>query len=216
MFGIDDWIIGTAATSLISGIGNAIEGSSQREDQERKIKRAQDQIRSSIIDEGELSLMLNNTERLFNNRLISTLNTTALKSRGYANAGVIGAAVAGSMEGEKLNSLQDIRFKVLQHNTTANNKIADLEMGMPTGSSLGDFATGFVGGIPTGIELSKLFKPDSIPTDLKPIDTNMSYHSSNGDNTMGKPFILDKYKYWNEEDELGQKRQLWNTFSLFN
>ena len=157
--------------ALLSGIANLFEGSAARKEQEERLKRAREALISSFISNEELGMMLNNTERLFNNRLVGALNTTALRSRGYANREVVGAAVTGTMEGEKIQAISTLQEKAMQYNKGVQKDIASLELQKgDSGSGWGDFFTGMIGGTSTAIEAGKFFTPDQTLNNLKPLD----------------------------------------------
>lgn len=144
-------------TAVGGGLLNALAGNEERDRVEKQRSQALSLLRENIIDADELDLMLRNVNRLFNNRLVNTLNTTALQSRGFANANVAKASVAGAMEGSRLQSINETERSVLEANRATRAGMAQVEMSMtPTGSTLGDFTSGALAAAPVGMELSKL------------------------------------------------------------
>src|SRR3990172_5201922 len=83
--------------TVVSGIASYFSEQSQQEQMRRQIRRAQNLARESLIEGPDLARRLRDIDRLFNKRLISTLNTTALQTRRFANQSVVGAAVAGNI-----------------------------------------------------------------------------------------------------------------------
>lgn len=150
------------------GLLNAFAGDAEREAQEKSKQRALALLEQNITNPQELDAMLRDINRLFNSRLVNTLNTTALRSRGVANSGVLKAAAAGSIESARLGTLADTRFKALESNKQIYGQMAATEASMtPKGSFLGDLVSGTLTAIPAVVEASKMFaKPDSPNTQL--------------------------------------------------
>lgn len=153
---MDPFTLITIGTGLVGGIGNLI-GSQQRAEAERKkMERAQELLGRSIIDQGELDTLLSTNTRRFNANLQRVLNTTALRSRGIENSGVIGAAASGEIAGQAALAESQIRSNVLQHNDSIYTKMASLQEAMPTPDSpFESFISGGISGAMAGMEITK-------------------------------------------------------------
>jgi hypothetical protein len=147
------------------GILNALAGAEANRAEEKKKQQALSLLRENVIDPDELDSLMRDINMTFNNRLTSTLNTTALRSRGAANSGVVKAAVAGQMEGQRLGTLQDTKFRALESNKATYSSMASVIASSPTPSSgVGNFAKGAMGALPIGMELSKMMSADVFNT----------------------------------------------------
>lgn len=150
-------------TAVGGGLLNMAAGNAEREQQNKAKQRTLSLLQENIIDPEELDLMLRNVNRLFNNRLVNTLNSTALQSRGFANANVAKATVAGAMEGSRLQSVNDTQQQAAEANRATRAQMAQVEgMMIPQGSALGDFAGGAIQGAQAGMQLSGLLSAQSI------------------------------------------------------
>jgi len=146
---------GAIAGGLIGGISSIFSGQSEADAINEKIRRAQALAAESLIDSGEMSTRLNGIDRMFNQRLTSVLNTTAIRSRGFANSGTIGAAVAGGVEGDRLASKSQTINDTLNYNKGVQQSIAQMELGTTSANPVGDFVTGATSGIALGMEATK-------------------------------------------------------------
>lgn len=153
---MDPMTIAMIGGGLIGGIGNLI-GSQQRAEAERKkLEKAQELLGRSLIDQGELDTLLSLNTRRFNSNLQNILNTTALRSRGVENSGVLGAAAAGQIAGQSATSEANIRSSVMQHNSSVYDRMASLQAATPTPESpFEEFISGGVSGAMAGFEISK-------------------------------------------------------------
>lgn len=186
------------------GILNALAGQEQNAEIEKRKQAAIAALRENIIDPKELDTMLTDINRLFNSRLVNTLNSTAIRSRGVANSGVVKGVVAGQIEGARLGTLSETRFKALESNKQTMNQIANVNASMGRQNSfLGDFASGTLTALPAVLEGSKYFSGQTSADPLKPIETGTkpfqdlplpNYNESNvgtGLNTFGQLFNND-------------------------
>ena len=142
------------------GILNALAGAEKDRENEKRKQSALAMLRENIIDPNELDTMLQGINRMFNNRLVSTLNSTALRSKGIVNSGVMKAAAAGNIEGARLGTLSDTRFKVADSNRSTYSQMAGVEVGSGKESSVvGDFFSGALTALPAAMEAGKMFSP---------------------------------------------------------
>lgn len=166
------------------GVLNALSGSAQDREIEKRKQQALALLRENIIDPKELDTMLTDINRLFNSRLVSTLNSTAIRSRGVVNSGVVKGVVAGQIEGARLGTLTETRFKTLQSNQATRAQMANVETTMgPQHDFLGDFASGALTALPTALEGSKYFSGEETKAltnpGIQPItDTSMNQITS--------------------------------------
>lgn len=149
----------TLGTSLFGGAANLIADQQAAQQDAARRRMAIQTLSQNLVGTGQLEKMLQNTSRLFNNRLVSTLNTSAIRSRGTANAGVLGAAITGQMRGAELQTQSGIQNSVLQNNQQIGSQIAQLQAGGANYSGVGSFASGLLTALPTGWELAKLNNP---------------------------------------------------------
>lgn len=146
-----------------SALLNALGGQAENAEMDKRRQRALSLLRENIIDPGELDLMLNNINRLFNNRLANTLNSTALSARGVANSNVVKGAVAGTLEGQRYQALIGAQERVYESNKGTLAQMAQTELaGGPNRSFFMDFATGGLKGAQLGMEWEKMNKDRSI------------------------------------------------------
>ena len=150
------WFI-PAAMAIGSGIANMISNSNKAKAEKEQRDQAIGTLRSNLIDDKGLNDLLQSNNRMFNNGLISTLNSSAISSRGYANSGVVGAAVAGGIEGKRLEADTNIEQNVQKQNYDINSRISQLQ-GSPITSEdpTGSFITGAIPGLTAGLELDKM------------------------------------------------------------
>ena len=151
------------AIGLAGGLSSLFSGQANAKAINEKIRRAQGLAAESLIDNEELSSRLGSIDRMFNQRLTSTLNTTAIRSRGFANSGTIGAAVAGGIEGDRLASKSQTVNESLNFNKQVQQSIAQMELGTASANPIGDFVSGAASGVSLGMELDKLVNPAAIP-----------------------------------------------------
>lgn len=151
------------------GILNALSGAAEDREMNKRKQQALALLKENIIDPDELNLMLSNVNRLFNNRLANTLNSTALRSRGVANAGLVKGAAAGAVEGQRFASLMDVQERVFESNKQTRSQMANVEAAMGSShNALGDFFSGALGAAPIGMELSKMLAPQDIVANVQP------------------------------------------------
>lgn len=146
---------GMIAGGLFGGISSIFSGQSEADAINERIRRAQALAAESLVDSGEISQRLNSIDRMFNQRLTSVLNTTAIRSRGYANTGTVGAAVAGGVEGDRLASKSQTLEAAHNQNTQVQQTIAQMELGGVSANPIADFVTGATSGIALGNEVTK-------------------------------------------------------------
>lgn len=152
-FSLGPW--GMIAGGLLGGISSIFSGQSEADAINEKIRRAQALAAESLVDSSEISQRLNSIDRMFNQRLTSVLNTTAIRSRGYANTGTIGAAVAGGVEGDRLASKSQAVESAQNQNAQVEQTIAQMELGTVSANPIADFVTGATSGIALGNEVTK-------------------------------------------------------------
>lgn len=142
------------------GILNAIAGSAENDQIEAQKQRTLAYLNENIIDSGELNDMLRDINSMFNSRLVSTLNSTAIRSRGISNNNIVKGSASAELEGQRINTLSTTRMKVLEANRTTRAQMSGVEATMgPKSNFFGNFTTGALTAAPIGMELSKLFKP---------------------------------------------------------
>ena len=188
--------------ALVGGALNAISGSAQDREMEKRKQAAIAQLKQNIIDPAELDTMLNNVNRLFNNRLVNTLNSTALRSRGVANSGVVKGVVAGQLEAGRLGAINQTQLEAQKTNQQTYSQMAGIESSMGgSHNAFGDFASGALAAAPVGMELSKMLSPNTITPGAQPtasstdIQTPSIASNFTGDLTnpfMGKTNISDE------------------------
>lgn len=150
------------AGAVLGGLGSAISNASQARAINEKIRRVQALMAENIVDSGELSSRLHSVDRMFNQRLTSVLNTTAIRSRGYANTGTIGAAAAGAIEGEHMAASNTIVENAYANNKNVNQQIAMVGMEAVSPDAIGSFVSGAVSGAGVGIEAMNMMNAGNI------------------------------------------------------
>jgi len=187
------------------GLLNAAAGSAEDAELEKQRQKMLGLLQENIIDPAELDRLLADVNRMFNNRLVNTLNSTALRSRGFANSNVVKGATAGAIEGARIGTLSDTRFRALENNRNVRGQMVGVDLQtMPKHTFLGDFASGTLTALPTVLEGSKYFStPDAtlpsdsieLPNITKGTSPSIpSYDGSNIDtglNTFGQLFNND-------------------------
>lgn len=146
---------GMVAGGLLGGLTSFFSGQSEADAINEKIRRAQALAAESLVDSGEISNRLNSIDRMFNQRLTSVLNTTAIRSRGYANQGTIGAAIAGGVEGDRLASKAQTVGQALDTNRGIRQSISQMELGAVSANPVADVVTGITSGVALGNEVTK-------------------------------------------------------------
>lgn len=171
--------MGAAAGSVIPGIGTAIgagigaiagglssmfSAKSQSDQMNENIRRAKAMLAEGLVSSEEIQNRLHAIDRQFNARLTSVLNTTAIRSRGIANKGVVGAAVAGSVEGARLATEAGVIEQSLQANRGIRTAQAQLELSKSNPDMIGSFVEGAAAGVTTGMEAARMIGgPGDIP-----------------------------------------------------
>lgn len=198
------------------GLLNALSGSAANSAAELEARRQQELIekrkqsalallKENIIDPDELDTMLDNVNRLFNNRLVNTLNSTALRSRGIANNTAVKGVVASGIESQRLGSINEAYNRMLENNKQVGLQAANVVASTPIipipqqSNFFGDFVGGALAAAPVGIELSKLFAGGN--TDLpKPPGGGGSddYNPNTNAKNMNNPF-LNAFKIEDED-----------------
>jgi len=170
--------------------------------------------------------LLTANKRVFNNRLVSTLNVAALRSNNIANSGVIGGAISGGIAAAQASSEVQLKEGVRQQNAGVTSAIAQARLGTPPKDPIGNFFTGAIPGIQTGIEVSKFINnlspasspiekvqpgvvPDPIenPNNFGQLDKINSYgfgsqptrttFSNPFMGTVSNPFLVENNPYYN-------------------
>lgn len=173
-----------------SALLNAIGGQAENAEMDKRRQRALSLLKENIIDPGELDLMLNNVNRLFNNRLTATLNSTALSSRAVANSNVVKGAVAGTLEGQRYQALIGAQERVYESNKGTLAQMAQTELaGGPNRSFFMDFATGGLKGAQLGMEWEKMNKDRTISEEKTKPETGFSFNNDSFDSPMSNPFL---------------------------
>jgi len=133
-----------------SGIASIFSNKAQSDAVQEAIKRAKALAAQGLISQDDLADRLNSIDRSFNQRLTSTLNTTAIRSRGLANRGTVGAAVAGNVEGARLSAQENAIGQAQTINTQIRSQIAGIELqGLGTGADpVGSFVEGAAAALP--------------------------------------------------------------------
>lgn len=150
--------------SLLSGIGNMFSAQSQADAINKRISRAQELAAQNLVSQDEISARLHSIGRMFNQRLTSVLNTTAIRSRGVANRGVVGAAAAGQVEGSRLSAENQTIGEARNVNRQINSQIAQMELGKSSPDSLGSFVQGAASGFMATNQALQMFDRAPMPS----------------------------------------------------
>lgn len=171
------------------GILNAAAGSAENDQLEKQRQEMLKILGESIIDPAELDHMLANVNKMFNNRLVNTLNSTAIRSRGIANSNVVKGATIGTLEGARLGTLEQTRFSAREANAKTRAAMVGVNLQtMPKGSFLGDFLEGGLQALPIGMELSKMMSPEVANT-LAQTPANSTSPGISGDYSASRGII---------------------------
>lgn len=157
-------LIGAGIGAAFGGISSIFSDASQSKAMNEAINRAQALAAQGLISNQALSARLHSIDRQFNSRLTSVLNVTAIRSRGIANSGTVGAAVAGALEGSREASKAGVIESSLSENKGIRLAIAQMELGKTQPDAMGAFVEGAVAGGTAGAELGKLATPRELPT----------------------------------------------------
>ncbi len=147
--------IGAIAGGLFGGISSIFSDASQVNAMNERIRRTQELVADTLVDQDDIQDRLSSIDRMFNQRLTSVLNTTAIRSRGFANRGTIGAAAAGQVEGARLTAQDTAIGKGQDYNRQARLQIAQLELQKGSTDPIGSFVQGATAGVTTGMEVDK-------------------------------------------------------------
>lgn len=148
-------LIAAGAIVAVSAIGNLLSANARTDEVNERIKRAQELAAQGMISQAQIAQRLRSIDRLFNQRLTSVLNTTAIRSRGFANTGTIGAAAAGQVEGARLTASESVVARAQDINTSIRQNIAGLELGTETTDVAGALIAGGASGATLAIEADK-------------------------------------------------------------
>jgi len=155
---------GAIAGGTIGGITSMFSESSQARAMNENIRRAQALIAQGLTSSDDIADRLQSIDRQFNSRLTSVLNTTAIRSRGFANQGVIGAAAAGAVEGSRLATEAGVIEQSLTDNKGIRQAIAQIELGKKDPDMIGAFVEGAAAGATTGMEIQKMAGGRELPS----------------------------------------------------
>ena len=142
-----------AGASLASGIASIFSDKATADAANERIRRMQALMAEGLVDSGEIANRLRGVDRMFNQRLNAVLNTTALRSRGFANQGTIGAAVAGGVEGARLEAHSNILDSAYNSNRQTRTQIAMAGLGEQSANPVGAFTEGAAAGAMLGNEI---------------------------------------------------------------
>ncbi len=156
--------IGAIAGGLFGGISSIFSDAAAVEAMNEKISRAQALAATGLVDQDEIQDRLASIDRMFNQRLTSVLNTTAIRSRGFANQGTIGAAAAGQVEGARLTAQDTAVARAGDVNRNVRMSIAQMELQKGSSDPVGSFVQGASAGLTTGMEATKFFDRDEMPS----------------------------------------------------
>lgn len=189
------------------GILNAVAGAEQDREMEKRKQRSLSLLRENIVDPDELDDMLSGINQMFNSRLVSTLNSTALRSRGVANSGVVKGVTAGQIEGQRLGTLSDTRFRVQESNNNTRTQMANVESSIGSSNSVvGDFFAGGLTALPAAMEAGKMLNP-SVSTTLASAGTpNVK---STSPTNITSPIGIPSYNEGNIMEGLGTFSKLY-------
>jgi len=167
------WIL-PAASALIGGIANIFSGQSAEEAQQKRIRAANSLLERNITDDNELARILRGQTRAFNAGLQNTINSTAIRSGGYANKEVVGAAVAGNIEAQKYATLSQTEMDVKDRNAEIRaRQAANVMSGDIVADPIGDFVSGGVAGGIAGAQFNRtLALTDELKNDPLTQDSN--------------------------------------------
>jgi len=154
---------GAIAGGVIGGISSIFSDASQSKAMNDAINRAQALAAQGLISNEALSKRLHSIDRQFNSRLTSVLNVTAIRSRGIANSGTVGAAVAGAMEGSREASKAGVIEQSLSENKGIRMAMAQMELSRTGTDPVGAFVEGAAAGATAGAELGRLADPRELP-----------------------------------------------------
>jgi hypothetical protein len=154
--------IGAIAGGLFGGIASIFSDAAAVKAMNEKISRAQALAAEGLVDQDEIQDRLASIDRMFNQRLTSVLTTTAIRSRGFANRGTIGAAAAGQVEGARLTAQEATVSRAGDVNRGVKMSIAQMELQREGTDPVGSFTQGATAGITTGLEVAKFYDRDEI------------------------------------------------------
>lgn len=156
------FIVGGA---MLSGIANALSGSSERKKRRKTISKAQDLLREGYISNRDIGLQGNRINRYFNAAATNVLNSTALSTRGVANAPVVAAAAAAPLAGQSALAQANYKERADQSNKSITEKIAimELQKSEESGTNFGDFFSGAIQGGIAGSQIASMMpKSDDV------------------------------------------------------
>ena len=187
-------LIGALAGGMFSGLSSA----DRQNQQEANLNQAKNTLKQTLLTQEDIDNLLNKNSRAWNVSLGNLLNMTAIRTRGTANAPVVGAAVASGMEAQKLQSNVQIEQGALNQNRATMAQIAQLEAGAPVSDTIGEIFGGATAGFTTGMEFDKLgmFNNKLNPTTATPEIQTLKDISFNTPNYSNRNF--DDYLSWQE------------------
>lgn len=170
------------AGAVIGGLANYLSNKSQTDAINENIRRSQALMAEGLIDSEEMAQRLNGIDRMFNQRLTSVLNTTAIRSRGFANTGTIGAAAAGGIEGGRVQARSEAIGQAQESNTRVTRDIAMTELGKQNADPIGSFVGGAVQGASVAMKASAMLEDPGIEVPTDTPGSSLQTPDFNGDN----------------------------------
>jgi hypothetical protein len=193
-----------AAGALISGIANIFSGNAAAAAEKKRIAASNAILERSIIDDAELAKMLRGQSRMFSAQLQNTINTTAIRSGGIANKGVVGAAAAGQVLAAESQTLAQTEQDVSQRNSQIRARQAMITAsGTAVSDPVGDFVSGAVSGGIAGAQFNRtlglmdeLGNDPVSPTSMMGSGAGVrgTNYQSIGSNISVEPEFLKKFK----------------------
>lgn len=153
-FVIDDLLI-AAGIAAATGTANAISDGTAASQQQDNINAYIKEISKNRIDNEELDKLLLANKRLFNNKLVSVLNTAALKTNNIANQNVVAGSLASNITASAVESELNLRYRVEDNNKNVTTQIASAKLGQISADPVGSFFTGAIPGFTAGLEAIK-------------------------------------------------------------
>lgn len=175
-------LFGAGAGFAIGGITSMFSEASQARQMNENIRRAKALLEEGLTSADDIADRLHSIDRQFNSRLTSVLTTTAIRSRGFANQGVIGAAAAGAVEGARLATEAGVVEQSLTDNKGIRSAQAQLELAKQSPDLIGAFAEGGIAGATAGMEIAKIAGGRELPNE----DPVLAVPGEPGGSTTGR------------------------------
>lgn len=152
------------AGAAIGGIASAFSNAAQARQRNAALGQAIQTLRENLLSQTDIDSSLRNINREFNSATTNVLNSTAIRSRGLANAPTVAAAAGARLQPARINALEGFRTQARSFNAGIFDRISGLQAQTAVSDPVGSFVGGAIQGGIAGAQIGRLEGLTSAPT----------------------------------------------------